>query len=78
MKLPQTIYLKRKLVVAEVGGKYRLAALERAGLVRRYALPGYKIAHYLRTEVEAALARGEPIDTAPAVSETARQAILAS
>jgi hypothetical protein len=60
MTLPAKVYLTRKVVMQAVGGWRRLRALEQGGHLRRHHLPGYKIAHYLRTEV---LRCGEPIDS---------------
>jgi hypothetical protein len=53
--LPQKVYLRRKEVVAAVGGWRQLKALASAGHLRPVHLPGYSRAHYVRAEVQAVL-----------------------
>lgn len=53
--LPPKIYLRRKDVIAAVGGRRQLQRLELSKALRRYHLPGYSRAHYLRAEVQAVL-----------------------
>ena len=53
--LPAKVYLRRKEVIAAVGGWRQLKALASAGHLRPVLLPGYSQAHYVRAEVQSAL-----------------------
>lgn len=51
--LPERFYLKRKAVLAVVGGRRELEKHERQKTLKRVYLRGYTCAHYIRSEVEA-------------------------
>lgn len=55
MTIPAKVYLSRKDVLALVGGRAQLQALEAAGKLQRHRLPGYTRARYLFAEIKRVL-----------------------
>jgi len=71
MNLPAPFYLTRKAVIGALGSWRRLAKAEAAGDLQRVQIPGYKIAHYRRPDVERLVGSGKgALDRIVQVRET--------